>query len=73
MKLFFSYSGLLINGIIILVFLGKIIYLIFKPKFLEAYKIFTSKNLTDFSLGLYYLLIALISLRTFIDIFYKIF
>ncbi len=73
MKLFFYYFGLFLHVVIILAFSGKIVYLIFKPKFLAAYKVFTDKNLSDFSLGLYYLLILIISLRAFAGIIYKVF
>lgn len=57
MKIFFEYWGILFYLVIILIHVGKVVYILFKPKFLEKYKIFTNKNLSDFKLVLYYLLL----------------
>jgi hypothetical protein len=72
MKQLFSILSLLLQACILIVFTGKILYLLFKPKFLAAYTVFTDKKLSDFSLGLYYLLIVLISLKTFAGILDKL-
>lgn len=57
MKHFAEYWGILFFSIVIFIFIGKIIYILFKPKLLEKYKTFTNRNLSDFTLVLYYLLI----------------
>lgn len=60
LKLIIEFNWIILLSVAIFTHFVKIMYLIFKFNFLKKYEIFTNKNISDFQLGMYYVLTILV-------------
>jgi hypothetical protein len=68
-KIFIGYCFIFILTIVVITHFLKIVYILFKPKFLEKFKTFSSNELSGSTLILYYLLTLVVAVFSIIHKF----